>query len=348
MKKYVLLFLIVVMLLSSACTVQLLPDPTATQPDVTEAAPADATPAAETSLAGANSLAAEALKNATYSGIYDESVTLTDGKFENDPYLLQYLDGTELDVDLDGDGVRDAVVFLNERGGGTAANLYAAAQLNREGKPVDGGVVLIDSNINVIAAGVEAGQVKLQVTTRGPGDVNCCATYKADKRFALVDGRLAAVSGDDAQDLVRVSASDLNGTSWRLLELSYGVPALPDAAVTIDFQDGEIGGSGGCNNYNSSFTLSEDNPFVMTMGPVAATMMACPAPIMDQERAFLAALEKTTLWGYDFGNLALGYVDDQGMPARLLFAPAAPEITSADGEGAMAEADLPSSIIAND
>jgi hypothetical protein len=36
--------------------------------------------------------------------------------------------------------------------------------------------------------------------------------------------------------------------------------------------------------------------------------------------AYFAALDKIIPWGYDIGDLALAYVDEQGEPSRLLFA----------------------------
>lgn len=84
--------------------------------------------------------------------------------------------------------------------------------------------------------------------------------------------------------------------------------------------------------------MGEDNPFVMTVEPVISTRMACPEPIMDQESAYFLALENTAQWGYEFGDLALCYGDAQGMPARLLYAPAGAgaEAMAGDGEGTKA------------
>jgi heat shock protein HslJ len=267
----------------------------------------------------------DALKNATYSGIYDKPVTLAAGQLkqvlEGQSFTLHYVDNQELYGDLDGDGVQDAVVFLIERGGGSGAFTYVAAQLNRGGKPVDAGAVRIEDRIGVRSAAIEGGQVVLDLILQGPGDVACCGTHKAHKTYALQGGRLVetTAAGDD---LVKVSAADLNGTSWNLLELKEGQPVTGDAQATISFQGGRVTGSGGCNNYDSSFSLDGVNPFAMTMGPVAATRKACPAPIASQETAYFTALERVSQWAYVYGRLALYYKDDSGKTNRLLFAPA--------------------------
>jgi heat shock protein HslJ len=286
---------------------------------------------------GTSVLTVEALMNATYSGIYEEPVTLTDGLYEGEPYVegdpsrptVEYINGSELYGDLDGDGVEDAAVFLLERGGGTGAFTYVAAQLNQNGQPVDAGAVWIEDRIQVKSAAIENGQVVLEIITQGPGDGACCPSYKARKTYALQEGRLAEIAGEDG-DLERISAADLNGTSWTLLELNYDQPSLTESAVTISFMDGQITGSGGCNNYNSSFSLGEDNPLVMTVSPVVATRKACPEPILNQETAYFSALENASQWGYVIGRLALYYADDQAGLGRMLFAPAGAETSQVD------------------
>ena len=288
---------------------------------------ATAMPVAEAAPVEAGAIPVEALRNATYSGIYDEPITLTDGSYEGKPAgegdasrpMVHYADNAELTGDLDGDGVADAVVFLVERGGGSGAFTYVAAQLNRAGQPLDAGAVWIEDRIQVKSAAIAEGQVTLEIITHGPGDPACCSTHQARKTYALQEGKLVETTPQGA-DLVKVSAADLDGTGWTLLELKDGQPALADAAVSISFEDGKISGSGGCNSYTGSFSLDEINPFIMTTGPVAATRQACSDPVGAQETAYFTALEKVSQWAYMFGQLALYYQDDSGEPGRLLFA----------------------------
>ena len=295
-------------------------------------APGESAPVAPSSAAGrfdAGPLTVAALKNATYSGIYDEAVTLSDGLYEGEPFVagdasrptVAYADGAERYGDLDGDGVDDAVVFLVENSGGTGNFVYVAAQLNRDGRPVDAGAVWIEDRIQVRSAAIDDGQVVLEIITDGPGDAACCKSHKASKRYALQDGRLVEIPGE-AGELQRVSAADLDGTNWTLIELSDGQPVSAEPPVMLTFQDGRISGSGGCNDYTGPFTLGEDNPFVMTVGPVAATAMACPDSVQSQENAYFSALGTVSQWSYRYGNLAMYSRSDDGSLARLLFAPA--------------------------
>lgn len=275
-------------------------------------APEQAPTAGSTSASGQGvNLTAQALMNATYSGIYDQPVTLADGRYQGNPpeLTVQYLANHELHSDLNGDGAEDAVVFLRENGGGTANFLYVAAQLNQNGQPGDAGAVQIDDRIQVKSAAVEGGQITLEVTTRGPGDADCCASYLTKKTYAFQNGKLAETSSGNAEP-VRVSAADLDGSSWRLVELKENEPVADDVEITITFAGDKISGSGGCNKYNTSFALNDVNPFALIFGPIAATRMACPDPAGSQETAYFSALEKASLWGYDFGDLVIAYAGD--------------------------------------
>lgn len=172
--------------------------------------------------------------------------------------------------------------------------------------------------VSVRSGSIENGRVLLDILTADPGDGDCCQSYKTSRTYALQDGKLYEESSE-AGDLDRVSAADLSGTNWSLLEINRNEPVLADVDVTVKFADGVLTGSGGCNTYRSAFSLGEHNPFVMKTSPVSATRKACPAAISNQESAFFKALEAVSQWGYDYGRLALYYVVDQGEPGRLLF-----------------------------
>ena len=331
MKNYSLITVFITALLLAACGTTVTPAPLAATPQAPaepEAATVDEAPApaTEVALVEPSVIPVEALRNATYNGIYEKPVTLTDGLYEGEPFVetdpakpvVEYIDGVELYGDLDGDGVEDAVVFLLERTGGSGAFTYVAAQLNRDGQPVDAGAVRIEDRIGVKSVAIKGDQVVMEIITQGPGDAACCGSHKIQKTYALQDDQLVEVAGEN-QASVRISAADLNDTNWTLVELYEGQPVLTDTEVTISFSEGLIAGVGGCNNYTSSFSLSEDNPFVMTTGPVAATKKACPDPITNQEIIYFKVLEGVSQWNYFFGRLALYYGGDQGGLERLLF-----------------------------
>ena len=123
-------------------------------------------------------------------------------------------------------------------------------------------------------------------------------------------------------DPERLMAGDLDRTHWTLVEINHGEPALDEPAVTLAFEGDTLGGSGDCNSYSGTFTLGEDDPFALTVGPIATTMMACPDPVGSQEAAYYAALNNAQQWEYVDGALAISYASDDASPGRLLFAPA--------------------------
>ena len=287
----------------------------------------DSAPAA----ASPSGLTIEQLENATYSGIGldEQPITLTAGEYESEPLAEGITDRQRVTLvpygvhfgDLDGDGADDAVVFLSENTGGTGDFTYIAAQLNQAGQPVDAGSVWIEDRIQIISVAIEDGQVMLEVTTEGPGDAACCKSYKTQKTYALQDGQLTELPGGD-ETLVELTAADLNGTSWTLVDLNLDQqPVLADTEVTLNFADGQISGSGGCNSYTASF--NPDDPAVLSIGPVTATSMACPEPILDQETAYFTALENAAQWGYLIGRLAIYYATEEPGYKALVFEPAA-------------------------
>ena len=84
-------------------------------------------------------------------------------------------------------------------------------------------------------------------------------------------------------------------------------------AITIHFQaDGRVTGFAGCNDFFGSFVATDKT---LEIGPLGATRKACPAPIMQQETAFLAAIESTTDYYIDGSKLVLG--DGERTTSRL-------------------------------
>ena len=66
---------------------------------------------------------------------------------------------------------------------------------------------------------------------------------------------------------------------------------LKGTRITAVFgDDGDLGGSAGCNHYATNFTQEGD---AIRIGHVATTMMYCAEPVgvMEQESASLIALE---------------------------------------------------------
>ncbi len=70
-------------------------------------------------------------------------------------------------------------------------------------------------------------------------------------------------------------------------------PVLAGTQITATFDAAEVFGSAGCNDYAGTLTPVDD---YFTVGPLITTQKACaePAGIMEQEQAYLAALQGTS------------------------------------------------------
>lgn len=106
------------------------------------------------------------------------------------------------------------------------------------------------------------------------------------------------------------AAPALFGTTW-LAEDIEGGGVIDYAQSTFSVAaDGKVAGSGGCNRY---FAQAEVRDGAIRIGKAGATMMACAPALMDQERKFLAALEKAASYRIDAGQGKLFLVDANGV-----------------------------------
>jgi heat shock protein HslJ len=128
--------------------------------------------------------------------------------------------------------------------------------------------------------------------------------------YLIVENKLQ-IEDIEGKELLIFSALEpapLVGTQWQLTGYNDGkggfVSVLAGSEITAVFEaDGKMGGSAGCNNYATSYEVAGDR---ISFGPVAATMMMCPDPaVMDQESAYLAALESAVTYRIEGKQLAL-------------------------------------------
>jgi heat shock protein HslJ len=90
-------------------------------------------------------------------------------------------------------------------------------------------------------------------------------------------------------------------TEWVLISLN-GNALIEDSEITLNFGEASLDGSAGCNTCGGSHTVSEDT---LRLSGVYATEMACPEPagILDQERAYLDALNAAARFRVDGDRL---------------------------------------------
>ncbi|MCL4247170.1 MAG: META domain-containing protein [Anaerolineae bacterium] len=101
------------------------------------------------------------------------------------------------------------------------------------------------------------------------------------------------------------------GGAWILTgwgDVNAPTAPLEGSAVNVNFGAEGISGSSGCNSYSGGFQY---NNGVLVVQPLATTLMACEQPVMDQEGAFLNALQGAT--GYQINGDMLTLFYDGGV-----------------------------------
>lgn len=157
--------------------------------------------------------------------------------------------------------------------------------------------------------------------TAGPMTMMACSGAVAAQETAVVaalpqvasftaDGQLLLLAADGATLLTYdATVTELAGTSWQATGINNGKGALVSQAgteaVTATFgTDGQVSGTGGCNQYSGTFTVGETN--ALTIGPIAATEMACAEPDLNEiESNYFAALPLVASYEVEADRLTL-------------------------------------------
>jgi hypothetical protein len=124
-------------------------------------------------------------------------------------------------------------------------------------------------------------------------------------------GQIVAFSPSPADDESYVASAVVNvvygggggleGTTWTLGN------TLPNTEITAVFDNGQVSGSAGCNNYQGGYTTAGQD--TIQIGPLASTMMMCSENIMTQEQEYLAAFQSATSYRIEENILTLNHPD---------------------------------------
>jgi heat shock protein HslJ len=104
-------------------------------------------------------------------------------------------------------------------------------------------------------------------------------------------------------------AVPLETTFWVCAQISADgelTDVLGDSFIDLYLQNGQATGSSGCNRYNGAYAVDGDS---ITIGPLMSTLIACEEPLMEQEQAFLAALEAAEAYSIEGETLTLSGAD---------------------------------------
>lgn len=99
----------------------------------------------------------------------------------------------------------------------------------------------------------------------------------------------------------------LNGTSWQLESLGDRM-IQEERAPTLKFMDGRVTGSGGCNSFQGSYSISARQ---IQFKELTMTLMACPdgGGVMNLEQDYFNALQIGESFELD-GNRLSVYASD--------------------------------------
>ena len=256
----------------------------------------------------------EAMANIAYAGIHETPVTLVDGLYEGEPFVpegaarprVELLRDLHATGDIDGDGVEDAWVLLNESSGGTGQLLHLAVVSEAGGSPRNIATIAIGDRVKVMSLQAEGGTATLTYVAPGPQEPACCPTQMFSGVYGLEDGRLTELS---REELGTLSLEELQETTWQLQRFARDEPVPDGVLITAVFENDRISGSAGCNRYFA--TVSAPSPYDLGIGPAGTTRMACPPPQAAAETRYLRALTNATQYSFVLGKLAISYrLDD--------------------------------------
>ena len=136
------------------------------------------------------------IRSSTVEGLFDDPVTLRDGRWEGEPYVAGgasrptagLIDGLSVAGDLDGDGVGETVAFLWSATGGSGTRNHIAL-FARTGAGIDNrSTLLLGDRVKLREVRISEGQVEVDVVEHGPNDAMCCPTVEATRVWRY-DGR---------------------------------------------------------------------------------------------------------------------------------------------------------------
>ena len=259
------------------------------------------------------------IKGATVSGVFDQAVTLANGKYDGPPAApgaashptLMLWEPAVAFGDMDGTPGNEAVALLSSSGGGSGEFVHVAVFGVRDGQVVNLGTAEVGDRVQLRSLWLEKGKAIMDVVEAGPKDPACCPTQLARKTYAMEGG---ALKQSKSETMGTITIGTLAAVEWMLASIDgQPIPAGLKPPV-VHFEIDSVRGSAGCNRFTAP--VKETAPGELKIGPAAATKMACPPAEMELEQKFLALFEKASRYTFVAGQLALTGKDGTG---TLLF-----------------------------
>ena len=124
--------------------------------------------------------------NADYDDILDEPFTLTNGRYEGEPYVADASSKPVVQIDsehsatgdLDDDGLNEIVVALVTDFGGSGSYVYLAVVDTTESGTRSVATTGLGDRVRIRSLAIENGLVVIETTEHGPDDAMCCPTLQ--------------------------------------------------------------------------------------------------------------------------------------------------------------------------
>jgi hypothetical protein len=199
-------------------------------------------PAATAGQPPAGNLTLTQLRNATYQGIYNQPVQLTDGKYEGPPFVeggasrptVTFIDRFYALGDLNGDGVPDAAVLLAENSGGSGVFVYLAAVVDRDGQPVNDSAQLLGDRPDIQSIVIDQGEILINMLVAGPDSPLCCPNLPVSPRFRLEGDKLVELTDYVSTYQETLPAADSTGR-----DITLTLKADDTADLSTNYMNGQ-------------------------------------------------------------------------------------------------------------
>jgi hypothetical protein len=136
------------------------------------------------------------VSSATVIGLFDDPVTLRDGRWEGEPYVAGgasrptagVIEGLSATGDLDDDGAVETVAFLWSATGGSGTRNFIAVFSSGEDGANNQATMLIGDRVKLREARITDRRIEVDVVEHGPDDAMCCPSVEATRAW-IYDGQ---------------------------------------------------------------------------------------------------------------------------------------------------------------
>ena len=131
--------------------------------------------------------------------------------------------------------------------------------------------------------------------------------------YEIRDGKLTLCDADKtAVAEFEVVKQTLAGTSWDVIAYNNGKQAVVTVIIGTEIaanfgEDGQLTGSAGCSKYVAEYRTEGDS--ITISSAVVTARMACQEAVMEQENAYLAALETADTYKIEGANMEMRTAD---------------------------------------